>query len=85
MAGRVIGGICCALGVILSLVTLLPITVLSWKMWNGDAPDMIMVAGGDGPTFSAGQFLALCSVVLLAGLVLIGVGVQFLFRSGRRD
>jgi hypothetical protein len=46
---------------------------------------MIMVAGGDGPTFSAGQFLALCSVVLLAGLVLIGVGVQFLFRSGRRD
>lgn len=85
MAGKVIGGIGIALGAMLSLLTVFPITVLSWKLWNGDAPDMIMAVGDDGPTFSAWQFLGICGVVLLGSLSLVAVGVQLLFRSGRRD
>ncbi len=86
--GRVIGGIIVTVGVLACLIALFPIIMLSWQMWNGNSPDLLMVNIGDesgGWSFSAWQFLGICGVVLLIGLGLVCVGVLFLFRSGRHE
>lgn len=84
-SGRVIGGVIVVVGVLISLVALLPTIMIGWQIWNGSAPDMIMVKGDNGPVLSAWQFLGLCSGVLSTGVVLLGVGLQFLCHSTRQE
>jgi hypothetical protein len=85
MAGRIIGGIIATVGALISLVALLPTVMMSWRLWEGNPPDIIQVSGGDGWSFTAWQFLGVCGMVLLVGLALVGIGVQFFFRSTHPD
>ena len=88
VASKIIGGMFAVLGVLLCIAALLPAIMLMWHTWNGDAPDIMMAGIGEGGStwsLSTGQFLGACGVVLLIGLGLIGISVQFFFRTPQRD
>lgn len=52
------------------------------QIFNGDEPDMVMIGEW---SMSAWAFVGLCGGVLVCGLVLIGIGVQYLFRCNDRE
>ncbi|HEX3134303.1 MAG TPA: hypothetical protein VHX44_12065, partial [Planctomycetota bacterium] len=72
-----IGGVLALLGVLLSIVGIVPTIMMAWHMWyEGNAPDILMLGSWK---FTLVQFFLFNDALVSVGLALLGVAIQVFF------
>lgn len=78
----IIGGLIAVVCVPLCLLALMSAGMMLWQIYNGNQPDFVMIGNW---SMSAWAFVGLACVALVGALGLIGISVQFLMHTNRRE